>query len=139
MTADTHALVELDRAACLALLGSVPLGRLVHTAHELATVVPVNFVLLPDGVYLRTAEGSAALRLADQGRLVAFEADDYDAVSRTGWSVLVHGHAHRVADPLAVAQLTASSLDPWAGQDRQEVVRIALELVNGRRAGGPRR
>ena len=51
----------LNLAACLALLGSVPLGRLVHTAHELATVVPVNFVLLPDGVYLRTAEGSAAL------------------------------------------------------------------------------
>lgn len=134
---DTHALVELERDQCLALLGSVPLGRLVHAAHELATIVPVNFVLLPDGVYLRTGAGSAALRLAEQGQLVAFEADAYDPVGRTGWSVVVHGHAHRVTDPLAVAHLDGSLLDTWAGEDRHEVVRIALELVNGRRAGGP--
>ncbi len=135
---DTHALVELDRDQCLAMLGSVPVGRLVHTAHELASIVPVNFVLLADGVYLRTREGSAALRLAERGQLVAFEADAYDPVGRTGWSVVVHGHAHRVADRLAVALLDDSLLDPWAGGERHEVVRIALELVNGRRAGGPR-
>lgn len=136
MTADTHALVELDRTACLALLGSVPLGRLVTTGSGLASVVPVNFVLQPDGIYLRTGGDSAVLRRADQEELVAFEADAYDARSRTGWSVVVHGRAHRVTDPRAVAHLAASPLDPWAGAQRHEVVRIELELVNGRRAGG---
>ncbi len=137
MSTDTHALIELDRDQCLALLGSVPVGRLVHTAQELAGIVPVNFVLQPDGIYLRTGAGSTASRLAGEGQLVAFEADAYDALGRTGWSVVVHGHASRVEDRLAVAHLDGSALDPWAGGERREVVRIALELVNGRRAGGP--
>jgi nitroimidazol reductase NimA-like FMN-containing flavoprotein (pyridoxamine 5'-phosphate oxidase superfamily) len=132
---DDHGLLELERAECLALLGSVPVGRLVHTSHALPAIWPLNFVLLPDAVYLRTSRGSGAWRAADGAAVVAFEADDVDARGRYGWSVVVIGRAGLVTDPATLARLGDVLAPPWAAGAREEVVRISLELVDGRRAG----
>lgn len=133
----SHGLVELSRAECLALLGSRPLGRLVHTQQGLPAIRPVNFVLQPEGIYLRTSDDGSVLRSADASDVVAFEVDDFDAAGRYGWSVVVLGRAQRVTDPLALGRLAELPLVPWAAGRRDQVVRIALELVNGRRVGGP--
>lgn len=39
-------LLELDRQECLALLGSVPIGRLAYTTGAMPTIVPMTFVVL---------------------------------------------------------------------------------------------
>ena len=73
LRSDDHGFVELDRAECFSLLGSVPVGRLVHTHRALPTIRPVNFLLLPDGVYLRTSPDGSIRRAAQEGAVVAFD------------------------------------------------------------------
>ena len=132
---DEHGLLELERSECLALLGSVPVGRLVHTAHALPAIWPVNFVLLGDDVYLRTSQGSGVWQAAAAGAVVAFEADDVDVEGRYGWSVVVIGRAVLVTDPGELRRLRQVVPAPWASGVREEIARIPLELVDGRRAG----
>lgn len=132
---DDHGNQTLERSECLALLGSVPLGRLVHTAKALPAIWPVNFVLLPDGVHLRTSRGSGAWHAAAAGAVVAFEADDVDVQGRYGWSVVVIGTAALVTDSGSLRHLRSVLPAPWATGAGQEVVRISLELVDGRRVG----
>lgn len=132
-----YGLLELDRSQCLALLSSVPVGRLVHTAAAMPAVVPLTFVLLRESVYIRTSE-DAGRRMVHDGSIVAFEADAFDAGHRTGWSVVVLGRADTVTDPLLLEELVDLPLLPWASGERQHVVRIRVEHVTGRRVGvGP--
>jgi nitroimidazol reductase NimA-like FMN-containing flavoprotein (pyridoxamine 5'-phosphate oxidase superfamily) len=132
---DDHGLVELERSECLDLLGSVPVGRLVHTAGALPAVWPVNFLLLPDAVYMRTSSGSGVWRAAQAEAVVAFEADHIDVPGRYGWSVVVIGRAGLVQDDGALQRLRQVVPEPWATGRRDELVRIPLDLVDGRRAG----
>ncbi len=134
-----HSLIELTRGESLALLGSVSVGRLVHAHDVFPCIRPVNFVLQPNGVCFRTSETGEVLQLATDGAQVVFEADAYDAIGRSGWSVVVLGQLERVVDPLALGWLADSSLDTWADSGRSDVVRVSLGQVSGRRAGGPAR
>ena len=126
---------ELDRAECLALLGTVPVGRLVHTVRALPAIVPVPYALLSDGIYLRTAADLA--RSAPEGDVVAFEADAFDARMRAGWTVVVVGRAVQVSDRSALVPLADPPVLPWAGRPGERLLRVGLELVSGRRLGCP--
>jgi len=132
----TQSLIDLTRAESLALLGSVPVGRLAHAHEVFPCIRPVNFVLQPDGIYLRTADDGEVLQLAQDRAQVVFEADSYDSTAKFGWSVVVLGQLERVVEPLALRWLADSALCTWA-DDRREVVRVSLGQVSGRRAGGP--
>ena len=88
---------RLGRAECLRLLASVPVGRLIFTVNALPTARPMNFVLVDGLIVLRTTAQSTATRKIDQA-IVAFEADELDAANRSGWSVVVTGHAEVVKD-----------------------------------------
>lgn len=127
-------LVELSREECLALLASAPFGRLVLTEGALPAVLPVNFLLDPAGIVIRTAEGSST-SLAD-GSVVAFQADSVDPVRRAGWTVTVVGRATVVRDELLRSRLAALPLRPWAPGRRDTLVVVDLGLVSGRRIGG---
>ena len=54
---------------------------------------PVNFTVDGRSVHIRTAAYSAAARECDDSP-VAFEIDMFDEAERSGWSVLMRGHAH---------------------------------------------
>ena len=127
--------VELTRQECLALLRTVPVGRLVFTDRALPAVVPVNFVLDHSGIVVRTGAGST-LAAAVRGAVVAFEVDDFDATARNGWCVTITGQARQVTDPLELERLRALELAPYAGGDRNNFVVVPVELVSGRRVGG---
>lgn len=133
----TQSLIDLTRAESLALLGSVPVGRLAHAHEVFPCIRPVNFVLRQDGIYLRTADDGEVLQLARDLAQVVFEADSYDSTAKFGWSVVVLGQLERVVEPLALRWLADSALCTWADDDRREVVRVSLGQVSGRRAGGP--
>jgi nitroimidazol reductase NimA-like FMN-containing flavoprotein (pyridoxamine 5'-phosphate oxidase superfamily) len=129
---DGNGLEILDRRECLSLLGSVPLGRVVFTERALPAVQPVNFALDHDNVIIRTAPGSK-LAAAMRGSVVAFEADDFDGSSRTGWSVTVIGQASAVRDPAEVTRLSRLPLRPWTPGRRDQFIRIPSQHVTGRR------
>lgn len=125
---------ELTRAECLALLPTAPFGRLAFTDGAVPAILPVNFVLAPDGVVLRTSAGSSVTR-AD-GALVAFQADVIDTARRAGWSVTVVGRATRVRQPIAAHRLSELPLVPWVSGERDTFVAVSLDTVSGRRIGG---
>ena len=64
---------------------------------------------------------------------MAFEVDESRSLVHSGWSVLVRGRAELVTDEADLAHLRAGPLRPWAWGARSSWVRIALDVVSGRR------
>jgi uncharacterized protein len=107
-------MVELGTEECLALLRSVPVGRVGVTIDALPAVLPVNFVVWNGSIAFRTVPGTK-LDAAAAGAVVAFQADTYGTPDRPGgWSVLVRGIAREVTDAAELAQLREVPLDSWA-------------------------
>jgi uncharacterized protein len=132
---------RVDRAECLRLLASVPVGRLIFTVNALPAVRPMNFVLVDGLIVLRTAAHSTAARKIDHA-IVAFEADELDAATCSDWSVVVTGRADVVNDAEMITRYRAVPLVPWAPGVRDQFVTITTELVEGlrvRRAIGSQR
>lgn len=128
----------LDRPECLRLLAKVPVGRVVYTRRALPAVLPVNFSLDTDSsVLLCTSAGSDLVRAID-GVVVAFEADDFDAATRSGWSVVVTGRASVVSDPAEHERLSRTGPHSWVVTQDGVYVRIEAEMVTGREITGLR-
>ncbi|MFC7328088.1 pyridoxamine 5'-phosphate oxidase family protein [Marinactinospora rubrisoli] len=135
MTIDTAGLEVLGRPECLRLLAAAPIGRIVFSDRALPAVQPVNFALHGTDIVVRTARESRLAR-ATRDAVVAFEVDDFDAIARTGWSVMVVGIARAVTDVEELAELAALPLDPWAPGPRPHLIRIETDIVTGRRIPG---
>ncbi|MEU5719678.1 pyridoxamine 5'-phosphate oxidase family protein [Streptomyces sp. NPDC020403] len=128
----------LDRQECLRLLVGVPVGRVVYTWQALPAVLPINFSLGEDAsVLLRTAPDSDLVRAID-GAVVAFEADEFDAATRSGWSVVVTGRATVVTDATAHERLSRTGPPSWMPLPGTMFVRIEAEMVTGRELRGAR-
>ncbi|MFI2645253.1 pyridoxamine 5'-phosphate oxidase family protein [Streptomyces sp. NPDC018610] len=123
---------SMDRRECLRLLAEVPVGRVVYTRQALPAVLPVNFALAPDSsVLVRTSAGSDLVRAVD-GVVVAFEADRFDAGSRSGWSVVVTGRALVVTDPAEHEHLLRTGPHSWLPIQDDVFIRIEAAMVTGR-------
>jgi nitroimidazol reductase NimA-like FMN-containing flavoprotein (pyridoxamine 5'-phosphate oxidase superfamily) len=133
---DHGGLQVIPEDECLRLLGGATLGRVALSIGALPVVLPVNFAMDDGDVVLRTNKGTK-LNAALAGAVVAFEADEYDAVYHTGWSVLVTGVARVVTLPDELSRLKELPLRPWAPGERDDYVRIARHTVTGRRIGSP--
>ncbi|GAA4473923.1 pyridoxamine 5'-phosphate oxidase family protein [Phytohabitans houttuyneae] len=127
-------LEQIDVADCLRLLGSVSLGRVVYTEKALPAIRPVNHVLDGDTVIIRSHLGGSLATAVGSGRgvVVAYEADDIDVVDQLGWSVVVTGVAHLVADSREVARYQGL-LRPWVDIATDCVIRIEARMVTGYR------
>jgi nitroimidazol reductase NimA-like FMN-containing flavoprotein (pyridoxamine 5'-phosphate oxidase superfamily) len=130
---DHAGLETLPFDACLRLLASVPIGHIGFYADGEVVLLPVNHAVDGQTVVFRTAGGSK-LTAAQEQDLVAFEADDYDLQTRSGWSVLVTGRARVVYDEAEVGLLNRLNLHPWAtAVEHPFWVRIHPTSVTGRR------
>ncbi|WP_367319972.1 pyridoxamine 5'-phosphate oxidase family protein [Streptomyces sp. HUAS ZL42] len=126
----------LDRQECLRLLTKVPVGRVVYTRQALPAVLPINFSLDSDAsILLRTSQGSDLVRAID-GVVVAFEADEFDAATRSGWSVVVTGRATVVTDPAEHERLLQAGPTSWMPLRESVFVRIESEMATGRELRG---
>jgi len=122
----------LDRQECLRLLAKVPVGRVVYTRQALPAVLPINFSLDTDAsVLLRTSPDSDLVRAID-GVVVAFEADEIDAATRSGWSVVVTGRATVVTERAEHERLSHVGPQSWMPLRDAVFVRIESEMVTGR-------
>lgn len=126
----------ISPAECESLLRRSHLGRIALVDDDGPLILPVNFVLDDAEVVFRTNPGSK-LNAALQRAPVAFEIDGIDERSRTGWSVLVRGHAREVTDPAQIARLEQLALVPWAPGDRPHYVRVTSTETTGRRITVP--
>ena len=130
MFGEERSLETLSKQDAVALLSTIPVGRVVFTVGALPAIVPVAFAVHDGAVVMRT---SAESRLARQpGGVLAFEIDDIDAETRTGWSVVVMGVATVVADPEQRAAI--DGLVKMFAPGRKDVcIRLPLTVVTGRR------
>jgi nitroimidazol reductase NimA-like FMN-containing flavoprotein (pyridoxamine 5'-phosphate oxidase superfamily) len=129
MAHEERSLIALSRQECVDLLRHAQLGRVVFTERALPAVVPVAFAMYDDAVVMHTSHDS---RLAAHRGVVAFEADDIDTGSRTGWSVVVVGEAHLVSDVQELARIRLL-LQPWPPGHLDVCLRLPLSIVTGRR------
>ena len=126
----------IDRAGSVALLAQECVGRLAVMSGGQPEIFPVNYAVAGDTVVFRTAAGTkleSAIRAP-----VAFEVDRFDATTRSGWSVVVHGRAEVIdhfgrAD--VVRALEALPVDPWAEGTKEYLVTIVPTTITGRRVG----
>jgi uncharacterized protein len=133
MTREQVILEEMAREECLELLSRATLGRLGVVAGRQPLVVPVNYAYGPDGIVVRTDEGTKLE--AGSGHLVALEIDEIDPVTHLGWSVVVQGHAFDVTETLDRRSERAQDtvVDTWAPGPRARRLLIDTTTVTGRR------
>ncbi|QUQ64036.1 pyridoxamine 5'-phosphate oxidase family protein [Kutzneria sp. CA-103260] len=128
---DAAGLEILDRAECVALLTTVPLGRIVFTDLALPAVLPVNFSVWDGSLLIRTgADGKLAA--ATRNAVVAFEVDDIDLDTGKGWSVVVVGRSGVVDHPAELAEAARAAPRTWVG-GRDHLIRIVIGTISGRR------
>ncbi|MFI5696383.1 pyridoxamine 5'-phosphate oxidase family protein [Kribbella sp. NPDC051586] len=128
-----HSRLEIiDRAECLRLLRSAPLGRLVYTIGGLPAVRLVNFVLDEDTIVFSSGQGDK-FRAAERGDVVAFEADEVDLERHNGWTVTAVGHLSVVTHDEAAGLRRVLPLHSWLPMDDPRLVRVGVESVHGRR------
>jgi hypothetical protein len=101
------------------------------TRQAMPAVEPVNFAVDDGTIVLRT-DASSKLATAVRRAVVAFQADDLDLVTRSGWSVTVVGRSEEVTRPVEIAQLDKLGLDSWAPGTRGLSFRIRPGMVTGR-------
>ncbi|OLT15501.1 hypothetical protein BJF78_01440 [Pseudonocardia sp. CNS-139] len=124
-------LVELDRRACLRLLASRDVGRIVFTEAAMPAAHPVSYLLDGEEVVFRTGTGRTFGAVRDA--VVAFQTDEIDRAGRTGWSVLGVGHAYEVRDTHRLAALAGRVPEPWAPRRGEHTIAVPLRHLTGRR------
>ncbi|WP_439677100.1 pyridoxamine 5'-phosphate oxidase family protein [Embleya sp. MST-111070] len=132
-----RALRELAPEDALALMASVPIGRVVFTLDALPAILPVRF---------RLDRGTLAFRLAADRRVhaalhdsvCAFEADAWDVREHDGWTVTVTGRVSPVDESHEGARLAEMLPPTWESEHPHRFFRIVPEVVAGRllRAAG---
>jgi nitroimidazol reductase NimA-like FMN-containing flavoprotein (pyridoxamine 5'-phosphate oxidase superfamily) len=129
---------ELTEAESMHLIEQAEIGRIGFSGRYGPVVVPVNYKIVDGSVVFRTAVGSPLgedLRtgIAHAEYKVAFEIDELHPADHTGWSVLIQGAAQHIDDEQERATMESAGIEPWAGGERDQFVRIKPTSVSGRR------
>jgi nitroimidazol reductase NimA-like FMN-containing flavoprotein (pyridoxamine 5'-phosphate oxidase superfamily) len=127
---------ELNEEECRELLGTAVIGRLAFTEGALPAIQPVHFSLLGSHVIIPTRPGSK-VAAATANTVVAFEVDDFDPRTRTGWSVTTIGPSRLLTDPEEAEALDALGLRPWAPTPHRCYIAVRTSIWHGRRLAVP--
>jgi len=117
----------LPTEVCERLLAREEVGRVAVIVDGHPEVFPVNYRWDGDAVVFRTDEGTK-LHASLSWPSVAFEVDDFDRSTHSGWSVLVVGRAEEIPGWKRTPQP-----QPWATGVKSHIVRIVPTQVTGRR------
>src|SRR3974390_2270271 len=122
----------LSNEECQRLLEGAVVGRVGVTVSAIPEILPVNYVMVDGDVVFRTGAGTK-LYGATRNAPIAFEVDESDPVSLSGWSVLVVGFSEEVTDPEDAARALAILPDGWVLGEHEHVVRLSPNRISGRR------
>jgi len=125
-------LMPLTEAECIDLLESREVGRVAYCDELGPVVLPVNFVLDGHAVLIQISPHTKLARHL-WSTPAAFQIDEFDDYTQSGWSVLVRGDATWVD---ATDLPAADRLQPWAEGQRTLHVRIEAREITGRRLVG---
>lgn len=122
---------ELTDAQCWDLLDATRFGRLATCAAGEPDIFPVNFLVEPGKLLMRTAAGTKLAELTLNSS-VAVETDggrDGDAA----WSVVLKGQARMVEGFTRTYEHDTKQLQTWLPNDKPIYVEITAYEVTGRR------
>jgi nitroimidazol reductase NimA-like FMN-containing flavoprotein (pyridoxamine 5'-phosphate oxidase superfamily) len=120
---------ELTEAECLRLLGGREVGRVVFSSAAMPAAEPVSYILSGNEIIFRVPQ-DGPLSVATRNAVVGFQADDVDAITHVGWTVLGIGRTYEVTDPDRHAALAADT--PESGPDTaSRTVALPLQQVSG--------
>lgn len=120
---------DLSTEECRGLLENQQVGRIGFTDPDGPVVLPVNYVMVGDCVVVATSPYSSLGRNATSAS-VAFEVDEIDDFTESGWSVLVRGQTSVIErHELADVELP----QPWAEGIRTLILKISVAEISGRR------
>lgn len=118
--------VTIEPDECRRLLGEALVGRVSwESSRSGQLVLPVNFALVDDQVVFTVAKESVLSELSTP-TAVAFEVDDLDNSTATGWSVLVQGTTGLYDGDADLRSL------PWAPGVRDVTIAITPTAMSGR-------
>lgn len=123
---------ELSVSECREMLGQKEVGRIAFWSDQGPTVLPVNYVVDSDGIRFRTSPYSSVAQQVG-GSVVAFEVDETDDFTESGWSVLIRGVAEVLLGP---APGPGPDPEPWAEGVRPVTIRVPTTSISGRRVLG---
>ena len=135
MNTSTHwfpgRLTEMAAGEFRQLLLGTSVGRVVFLDDDGPAALPVSYAMDGAAVLFRTSPHNTLGRHLE-GANVAFEVDDFDDYTQSGWSILVRGVASYVA-PDGAPDEEIKRPYPWAEGNRPLLVRITPDQVTGRR------
>ena len=132
---DRRGLVVMTLEECERLLADRSIGRIALMSAGEPLILPLLFQYVHGTIVFRTAPGEK-LDAVWQNAAAAFEIDDWDADTRTGWSVLARGQTETVNDDAQIAELERLELEDWVpGSQPTTWVRIRPVEITGRRIG----
>jgi nitroimidazol reductase NimA-like FMN-containing flavoprotein (pyridoxamine 5'-phosphate oxidase superfamily) len=126
-------LEELSDEECLRFLRANGVGRIAVVHKGQPFVFPVNYRLVEVAdkpqLVIRTRPGN----VIDLGNdAVAFEIDGIDPSHRRGWSVLVQGSLHHLAEDATLPEAHFDSAS-WIVEGRGSLLAIQPRCITGRR------
>jgi len=128
-------ITRLSVEECDRLLRAGTFGRVAFNADDRPEIVPVNYRVVGDAIWIRTEPANLLARSA-KGAPLAFEVDLVDHERWHGWSVVAHGMGEMVPDAEARDCLAGRPAPrAWAAGDRSAHVRIRWSELSGRKVG----
>jgi uncharacterized protein len=121
----------LERHECLQLLSDQAICRVVFNSDGIPLAFPVNSVVHDGDVFFCSAPGGK-LEKAISHSVMTVEADHWNPMDHTGWSVIVTGRSEMVTDG-GLARAIQNKLEAWAPGPHDHVVRVRSTYVSGRR------
>lgn len=127
----------IGRQCCVDLLAGRSVGRIAWRAADGIQILPVTYSWYHDAIVFRTSPYGVLSELVREAD-VAFEVDQLDESTRSGWSVVVRGRAAATAEPEELRRLwQVDAPVPWASGSRNLFIQISPTLITGRMFGRP--
>ena len=123
-------LLELSDAECWQLLRSASVGRVAYNDQARPVVLPVNYAVDARSVVIRTSASGGLARHLPLA-VVAFQADETDDFTRSGWSVLLREFVEKVG--AAGPRDPDAQPEPWPAGELSLLLRVTPSQVTGRR------
>lgn len=125
----------IDEDTCWEHLASVPLSRVGLVVDGRIDVLLVNHIVDGRTIVWRSGSGTK-LGVAAAEAQVVVEADQIDAETHHGWSLLFHGTARIITDVDRQARLLLRDETPWSSPDRKPLwIEVVPNSVSGRQLG----
>jgi nitroimidazol reductase NimA-like FMN-containing flavoprotein (pyridoxamine 5'-phosphate oxidase superfamily) len=128
----------LDEAACMELLGTGTIGRLIYNSRYGPVALPSEYKIYEGSIVFRTyratfTEEDLRTGIAHAEYQVVVEVDHVDQEAREGWVVLVRGTAHHVDTEAERASIANVDLQSWVEGEPEHFIRVDPISITGQR------